>query len=111
MRPLTDPVFCARASPSQLVGPKRFAPPPVPLEALPPLDGVVLSHDHYDHADWATLKALGKLDVPIVTALGVGAHLEAWGVNPARIHELDWWENVELPGTGLRITATPARHF
>ncbi len=110
-RVLTDPVWGPRASPSRLVGPKRFQPVPVALEALPPIDVVVLSHDHYDHLDYPTIQALRALDVPFVTSLGVGAHLEYWGVNPAHIVELDWWESWTLPEADLTVTAAPAQHF
>ncbi len=110
-RVLTDPVFGPRASPSRLVGPKRFHPVPVALRALPPIDLVVLSHDHYDHLDLPTIRALAKTDVPFVTALGVGAHLEAWGVPPTRITELDWWQSHRLPGSELVVTAAPSQHF
>ena len=100
-RVLTDPVWGSRASPSRLVGPKRFQPVPVALRSLPPLDAVIVSHDHYDHLDFATIRELAKLDVPFVTSLGVGAHLEAWGVQPERIVELDWWESYTLPNAEL----------
>src|SRR5580704_1698544 len=89
LRVLTDPVWGPRASPSRLAGPKRFQPVPVPLRALPPLDLVIVSHDHYDHLDYPTIRELAEHKVPFVTSLGVGAHLESWGVNPARITELD----------------------
>ncbi|HEX3596742.1 MAG TPA: MBL fold metallo-hydrolase, partial [Polyangiaceae bacterium] len=73
---------------------------------------VIISHDHYDHLDHPTILELAKLDVPIVTSLGVGAHLEQWGVPESRITELDWWESLELErGTGLQVTAAPAQHF
>ncbi len=110
-RVLTDPVWGLRASPSRLLGPRRFQPVPVPLRALPPLDAVVITHDHYDHLDYPTIRELARRDVPFVTSLGVGAHLEAWGVPAARITELDWWETHAVPGTGLTITAAPAQHF
>ncbi len=110
-RVLTDPVWGPRASPSRLAGPKRFQPAPVPLRAMPPIDLVVVSHDHYDHLDWPTVRELAKRDVPFVTSLGVGAHLEGWGVRPERIVELDWWETHEVPGTGLSVTAAPSQHF
>jgi L-ascorbate metabolism protein UlaG (beta-lactamase superfamily) len=110
-RVLTDPVWGDRASPTRRAGPRRFQPVPVPLEGLPSLDVVLLSHDHYDHLDFPTIRALADSDVPFVVPLGVGAHLEAWGVGAARITELDWWERVELPGADLRVTATPAQHF
>jgi L-ascorbate metabolism protein UlaG (beta-lactamase superfamily) len=110
-RVLTDPVWGPRASPSRLVGPKRFQPVPVPLRAMPPIDLVVVSHDHYDHLDYPTIRELARLDVPFVTSLGVGAHLEAWGIGSERITELDWWETHRVPGTGLSVTAAPSQHF
>jgi L-ascorbate metabolism protein UlaG (beta-lactamase superfamily) len=111
VRVLTDPVWGARASPSRLVGPKRFQPVPVTLAQLPAIDLVVISHDHYDHLDYPTIRKLARTRVPFVTTLGVGAHLEAWGIAPERITELDWWETHCLPGSELRVTATPSQHF
>lgn len=110
-RVLTDPVWGPRASPSRLFGPKRFQPVPVPLRSLPPIDLVVVSHDHYDHLDYPTVRELRKHAVPFVTSLGVGAHLEAWGVPPERIVELDWWESFSLPNAELTVTAAPSQHF
>jgi len=111
LRVLTDPVWGPRASPSRLAGPKRFQPVPVSLRAMPPVDLVIVSHDHYDHLDYPTIRELAKRDVPFVTSLGVGAHLEAWGVRSERIVELDWWESHKLPNTGLSVTAAPSQHF
>lgn len=110
LRVLTDPVWGLRASPSSLAGPKRFQPVPVALRAMPPIDLVIVSHDHYDHLDYPTIRDLARRNVPFVTSLGVGAHLEAWGVNPALIAELDWWDSHKTPG-GLSVTAAPAQHF
>jgi L-ascorbate metabolism protein UlaG (beta-lactamase superfamily) len=110
-RVLTDPVWGARASPSSLAGPKRFQPVPISVQALPPLDLVVVSHDHYDHLDYPSIRQLRKRDVPFVTSLGVGAHLEGWGVRPERVVELDWWDSHTVPGTGLTVTAAPSQHF
>ncbi|WP_426688813.1 MBL fold metallo-hydrolase [Rhodanobacter ginsengiterrae] len=110
-RVLTDPVWGQRASPFTLLGPKRFQPVPVGLHDLPHIDAVVISHDHYDHLDYPTIRALAKSKVPFVTSLGVGAHLEAWGIAPARITELSWWQSHRVPGTGLSITAAPSQHF
>ncbi|HEY3821546.1 MAG TPA: MBL fold metallo-hydrolase [Polyangiaceae bacterium] len=110
LRVLTDPVWGERASPVTFAGPRRFQPVPVAVSALPPLDAVVISHDHFDHLDYPTVLELARLDVPFVTSLGVGAHLEAWGVPAARITELDWWERAELQG-GLTVTAAPSQHF
>ena len=109
LKVLTDPVFGARASPLSFAGPKRFHPVPATLDELPELDAVLLSHDHYDHLCRPTMEALAKKSMPIITALGVGAHLVAMGVDPKRITELDWDESVEVKG--LRFTATPSQHF
>ncbi len=70
---------------------------------------MVISHDHYDHLDYPSILQLVPLGVPFVTSLGVGAHLEAWGVPPERITELDWWESTQLGE--LTITAAPSQHF
>lgn len=111
MRVLTDPVWGERASPWSFAGPKRFQPVPAPIAALPKLDAVIVSHDHYDHLDYPTIVELAKQEVPFFTSLGVGAHLEKWGVPPERITELDWWESVQLRGGKLQLTAAPAQHF
>lgn len=111
LRVLTDPVWGTRASPSRLAGPKRFQPVPVPLRALPPLDLVLLSHDHYDHLDYPTIRELAHQQVTFVTSLGVGAHLETWGVPAQRIAELDWWESYSLPHAALTVHAAPSQHF
>jgi L-ascorbate metabolism protein UlaG (beta-lactamase superfamily) len=111
MRVLTDPVFGERASPVSFAGAKRFHPAPVSIAELPPLDAVLLSHDHYDHLCASSMRELAKLGVPIVTSLGVGARLEALGFAPERVSELDWWETHVLPGGDLAFSATPAQHF
>lgn len=109
VRAILDPVFGTRASPFSWAGPKRFFAPPLPLSELPELDLVVLSHDHYDHLDYPTIVQLAQTEVSFIAPLGVGAHLELWGVDPNRIVELDWWESHEH--RGITLTATPARHF
>lgn len=111
LRVLTDPVWGPRASPSRFLGPKRFQPAPIALRAMPHIDLVVISHDHYDHLDYPSIRELAKREVPFVTSLGVGAHLEAWGVPPERIFELDWWESYTLPNADLTVTAAPSQHF
>ncbi|MEJ0006997.1 MAG: MBL fold metallo-hydrolase [Steroidobacteraceae bacterium] len=111
LRVLTDPVWGPRASPFRVLGPKRFQPVPVPLRSMPPVDLVVVSHDHYDHLDYSTITELAKRHVPFVTSLGVGSHLESWGVLPELITELDWWQSHRLPDTGLSVTAGPSQHF
>ncbi|MFI6513188.1 MBL fold metallo-hydrolase [Streptosporangium sp. NPDC050855] len=109
-RVLLDPVWSRRASPTQLAGPRRLHPVPVPLAGLPPLDAIVISHDHYDHLDRATVRRLTALQTaPFLVPLGIGAHLERWGVPASRIVELDWEEEATV--AGLRFVATAARHF
>jgi L-ascorbate metabolism protein UlaG (beta-lactamase superfamily) len=109
-RVLFDPVWSERCSPSRLVGPRRLHPPPVPLRDVPRLDAIVISHDHYDHLDMATVRTLVRTQqAPFVVPLGVGAHLDRWGVPSARIIELDWDDSADIDG--LRLTATAARHF
>lgn len=107
-RILTDPVWSNRASPVSWAGPERFYPPLIPVEALLPLDAVIISHDHYDHLDMETIRRL-KDHTHFYVPLGVGAHLAAWGVAPERIHELDWWERAPLGP--VTLVCTPARHF
>ncbi|HEX6086765.1 MAG TPA: MBL fold metallo-hydrolase, partial [Thermoanaerobaculia bacterium] len=108
-RVLTDPVWSERCSPSTLVGPKRFHSPPIALAALPYIDVVVISHDHYDHLDMPVMRTLAKRGTRFAVPLGIGAHLERWGVPPKLIHELDWNEGVDVGN--LRITAVPSRHY
>ncbi|GGZ41294.1 MBL fold metallo-hydrolase [Streptomyces poonensis] len=108
-RVLFDPVWGERCSPFPFAGPRRLHPVPLPLAALGPLDVVVISHDHYDHLDLPTIKALAGTDTLFAVPLGVGAHLEHWGVSEGRIRELDWHESTQVGG--LTLTATPARHF
>jgi len=110
-RVLTDPVWGPRASPSTLLGPKRFQPVPLSLRQMPSVDAIVVSHDHYDHLDYPTIRALARSSVPFITSLGVGAHLSAWRIPDERIVELDWWETHRVPGTGLSVTAAPSQHF
>jgi L-ascorbate metabolism protein UlaG (beta-lactamase superfamily) len=112
-RILFDPVWARRASPSSLIGPKRFHEPPLALDDLPPLDAIVASHDHYDHLDRGVVRALSQSATQsrarFLVPLGVGAHLERWGVAAERITELDWSESATVGP--LTLTATPARHF
>ena len=109
IRILTDPVFSERASPFSWVGPERFHPTPIELESLPSIDLVLISHNHYDHLDMETVKFLGARGTHFIAGLGIGAHLEYWGVPREQIHEVDWWESVDH-GL-LEIVCTPARHY
>jgi L-ascorbate metabolism protein UlaG (beta-lactamase superfamily) len=107
-RLLTDPVWSERASPLPWLGPRRWYPPPLALSELPPIDAVVISHDHYDHLDRPTILAMKDWPTTFIVPLGLGAHLAAWGVPQARIVELDWWERTTVQN--LTIVCTPARH-
>jgi L-ascorbate metabolism protein UlaG (beta-lactamase superfamily) len=106
---LTDPVFSERASPVQWAGPKRFHAPPIALDELPPIKAMLLSHDHYDHLDHATVSYLAPRVEVFLTPLGVGDRLIAWGVPAHQVRQLDWWEEAEVEGT--RFVATPSQHF
>jgi len=106
---LTDPVFSERASPVQWMGPKRFHAPPIALADLPPIEGVILSHDHYDHLDHAAILALAPKVRHFITPLGVGDRLIEWGIDAAKVHQRDWWQSVEIGG--VQLVATPAQHF
>jgi L-ascorbate metabolism protein UlaG (beta-lactamase superfamily) len=107
---LTDPVWSDRVSPSASVGPRRNHPVPMALTDLPPLSAILISHDHYDHLDTATIDALVELqDAPIVAPLGISAHLRRWGVPENRIVELDWGRSHRVGD--LTLTCTEARHF
>ncbi|GAA1933295.1 MBL fold metallo-hydrolase [Streptomyces sodiiphilus] len=108
-RVLFDPVWGERCSPFGFVGPRRLHPVPLALDRIGPLDAVVISHDHYDHLDMFTVRALLATRAVFAVPLGVGAHLEHWGVPGERIAELDWHESAQVGG--LTLTATPGRHF
>ena len=110
-RVLTDPVWSERVSPFPNVGPKRFHRPGIDFDALPEVDAVIISHDHYDHLDHDTIARLGWRRVPVYVPLGIGSHLEKWGVDD--YEELDWWDEITLTKNGrtLTLAATPARHF
>ncbi|RYZ99214.1 MAG: MBL fold metallo-hydrolase, partial [Sphingobacteriaceae bacterium] len=109
-RILTDPVWSDRVSFSQSIGPKRFFKPPVALADLPALDAIIISHDHYDHLDKATIKFFAGTDIPFYCSLGVAQHLTGWGIQPNFINELDWGDSAMIDNCCF-ITATPARHF
>ncbi|MDE2428386.1 MAG: MBL fold metallo-hydrolase, partial [Burkholderiales bacterium] len=106
---LTDPVFSERASPMQWMGPKRFHQPPISMQDLPPIKGVILSHDHYDHLDRYAIEQLSDKVEHFLTPLGVGERLIEWGVDHAKVQQLDWWQSTHVHG--IRFTATPAQHF
>jgi L-ascorbate metabolism protein UlaG (beta-lactamase superfamily) len=109
-RVLVDPVWGERVSPSPIVGPKRLHPAPIPLSDLPKVDAVLISHDHYDHLDLPTVRALVREQTaPFVVPIGIGAHLRSWDVPEDRIVELDWDGSTTIGE--LTLTCTEARHF
>jgi L-ascorbate metabolism protein UlaG (beta-lactamase superfamily) len=113
---LIDPVWDERASPARWFGPKRFFPAPLRLEDLPPIDAVLLSHDHYDHLGKATVRRLAQLypDLRWIASLDVGAILQRFGVPVAQITELDWTQSAKVSGPAgatCEITSLPSRHF
>jgi L-ascorbate metabolism protein UlaG (beta-lactamase superfamily) len=109
-RVLVDPVWGDRVSPSPLVGPTRLHQPPVPFAALPQVDVVLISHDHYDHLDLPTVRAILRgQPATFIVPIGIGEHLRTWGVPDARIVELDWDGSAAVGG--LTFTCTEARHF
>ena len=106
---LIDPVFGERVSPFGFIGPKRFHAPPLTLAQLPPIEGLILSHDHYDHLDVPTIEYLAKRVQRYFVPLGVKARLVEMGVPAERVEEFDWWQ----PGAhdGVHLTAAPSQHF
>jgi len=109
-RILTDPNFSERASPFRWLGPKRFHPVPIATDKLPVLDAIVISHDHYDHLDYDTIRKLAPRTRHFYVPLGVGSHLRSWGVDSNKITELDWWQEAKLDNA-ITLAPTPAQHF
>lgn len=105
---LVDPVFSGSAAPLKFLV-KRFQQPVLEMKDLPQIDYVLISHDHYDHLDMASVQFFKDKKAKFITPLGVGAHLRGWGIEGSRITEMDWWQDVKLDG--LEIIATPAQHF
>ena len=106
---ITDPVFSQRAFPVQWLGPRRVMDPGLSIGELPPLDLVLLSHNHYDHLDRPAVKRIARNHprATWVVPLGVRQYLRGWGVR--EILELDWWDRTSVGA--VTVTATPARHF
>lgn len=108
---LVDPVFGQRASFTAHIGPAAFKTDlPFTLNELPPIHYLILTHDHYDHLDCAVIQALKETVETVYAPLGVGAHLQHWGLSAQKIIELDWWDKTEV-GHNMELIATPARHF
>jgi N-acyl-phosphatidylethanolamine-hydrolysing phospholipase D len=104
---LTDPVWSGRTSPVGFAGPRRLVPPGLRFEDLPPIHGVLVSHDHYDHLDLATVRRLARVHRPtFYVPLGLRHWFDTLGI--AEVVELDWWQSAPL--RGLHVTAVPAQH-
>lgn len=107
---LLDPMFGKVPAPLEMLGGKRFNEElPLEIEKLPKIDAIIISHDHYDHLDYGSIMKLKDKTEYFFTPLGVGIHLEAWGVKPEQIIELDWWQEIEFKS--LKLVCTPAQHF
>lgn len=106
---LTDPVLMERASPFSFAGPARFFPSPIAPADIPELEGVIISHDHYDHLGYETITAIQHKVKRFFVPLGVGETLRYWGVPEEKIIEMSWWQTYK--GDSFKITAAPARHF
>lgn len=106
-RILTDPVLSTYVTPVPPIGPKRVAPPPIPVSALPPIDVILITHNHFDHLDRPTMEAIpGKDRIEVVVPLGLARLVRSMGY--ARVTEIDWWQSGRF--AGLEITALPAAH-
>lgn len=106
---LLDPVFGERASPFSFAGPKRFHQAPIDIENLPEIEGVIISHNHYDHMDEYSIKKLKGKVKHFYMPIGNAAQIKAWGIESHQITELDWWQEVNVGP--VMIAATPAQHF
>ncbi len=106
---LIDPMLGPAASPVSFMTNRFNYEEPIDLKEIPKVDAIIISHDHYDHLDYPSIVELKDKTDHFFTALGVGSHLEKWGVDKEAITELDWWQDVEYQG--LKFTAAPARHF
>lgn len=107
---LIDPMLGQRPSPISFLGAKRYSEElPIEAEKLPFIDAILISHDHYDHLDYESIKKLKNKVGRFFTPLGVGNHLISWGVAEEKITELNWWESIEFDK--INLICTPARHF
>lgn len=107
---LLDPMLGDVPAPHPLLGGKRYTKElPIEIEQLPTIDAIIISHDHYDHLDYGSIEKLKAITKAFYVPLGVGSHLEAWGIAPELIHEMNWWHETQLGEIDLAFT--PSRHF
>lgn len=107
---LLDPMFGPVPAPSAWLGKQRYSNGlPIDIDKLPEIDAIIMSHDHYDHLDYESIMKLKGKTKHFYMPLGVGVHFKKWGVPANQVHELDWWQGIELDS--LKFTCTPARHF
>lgn len=104
-----DPVLSERASPVGFAGPKRFSEIALASDDVPDIDVVFISHDHYDHLDYKTIKAIDDRVRHYIVPLGVNSYLAGWGIDESKLHPLDWWESIELDG--VTYTLIPSQHY
>jgi L-ascorbate metabolism protein UlaG (beta-lactamase superfamily) len=107
---LVDPVFSGNASPVSFFAKSFNGADAYTANDFPEIDVVVITHDHYDHLDYNTILELKSKTKHFIVSLGVGEHLEYWGIDTAKITELNWWEEKQVSDS-VKLTATPARHF
>lgn len=109
LRVMVDPVLSQRASPFAAVGPSRFHPSPIPLSVMRGIDAVLISHNHYDHMDEATIRHLARQGTKIFVPLGMAPLLAKWGIPADQGRSFAWWEKISIGE--VELTATPARHY
>lgn len=109
-RLLVDPVFSTYAAPLPWMVKAFEGTSPFAVEDLPAIDAVLITHDHYDHLDHATMKALEPKTGMVIAGIGNGAHLRHWGYPPGKIREMNWHSSVEV-APGLRVHVLPAQHY
>eukprot|EP01137_Pigoraptor_chileana_P005821 Opistho-2@49417 len=109
---ITDPIFSERCAPVQFIGPKRYRPTPCSIDELPKIHAVVLSHDHYDHTDTASLRRLNEVHSPAYfVPMGMKDYLKSICVDEKRVFELTWWQEHLLEGTGVKFACVPVQHW
>lgn len=104
-----DPVLSERTSPVGFAGPKRFSDIALEIENVPDVDVLFISHDHYDHLDYTTIKAIDSKVSHYVTPLGIDVILKGWGVDESKLHPLGWWDSIEIDD--VTYTVVPSQHY